>query len=88
VSSSLDPLSLSAAVTHVLVSRNSGDPHPHSNLESIHMRRYSTVGGVWDVGRGSEIADRLYSTRLPRTALMNPIEKGRGLPRLLSISVL
>jgi hypothetical protein len=39
-------------------------------------------------GGGAEIADGLYSASLPRTALMNPIGKGGGLPRLLSISVL
>jgi hypothetical protein len=35
-------------------------------------------------GGGPEIADGLYSACLPRTALMNPIGKGGGLPRLLS----
>ncbi len=40
----------------------------------------------WGVG-GPEKADGLYLARLPRIALMNPIGKRGGLPRLLSISV-
>ncbi len=40
------------------------------------------------VGGEPEIADGLHSGSLPRTAQMNPLGKGGGLPRLLSISVL
>ncbi len=43
-------------------------------------RRYSTVGGVWDVWGGPEIADGLHSASLPRTAQMNPLGKRGGLP--------
>ncbi len=39
-------------------------------------------------GGGPEIADRHHSASLPRTAQMNPLGKGGGLPRLLSIAVL
>jgi hypothetical protein len=39
-------------------------------------------------GGEPEIADGLHSASLPRTAQMNPLGKGGGLPRLLSISVL
>jgi hypothetical protein len=65
-----------------LSARNSGDPPPPVLFDRI-RRRYSTVGGVWDVwGGGAREAS------LPRTAQMNPLGKGGGLPRLLSISVL
>jgi hypothetical protein len=42
---------------------------------------------VWGGGE-PEIADGLHSASLPRTDQMNPLGKGGGLPRLLSLSVL
>jgi hypothetical protein len=61
-------------------------PSLYSLIDSEEEIQYGTVGGVWVWG--AEKADRLYSARLPSTALMNPIGKGRGLPRLRSIYVL
>ncbi len=56
-------------------------PSLYSLIDSGEEIQYGTVGGVWVWG--AEKADRLYSARLPSTALMNPIGKGRGLPIII-----